>query len=101
MMAGYHANVAPAEYIRNIDGVLMLQLKSGALILLAPADFVFWTKRMEDKVNAFENTISKMNGVSGKELWITGKFDQKARTHFEGKGWKLKENVNDILLKMD
>jgi len=101
MMAGYHASVAPAEHIRNIDGVLMLQLKSGALVLLAPADFVFWTKRLADKVNAFETTISKMNGVSGKELWTTGKFNQTARTHFEGKGWKLKENANAILLKKD
>jgi len=101
MMAGYHANVAPTEYIRNINGVLMLQQKDGTLVLLAPTDFVFWTKRLEEKVNAFETTINKMNGVSGKELWITGKFDQTARTHFEGKGWKLKENANAILLKKD
>ena len=93
--------MAPAERIRNIDGVLILQRKDGALILLAPADYVIWTKRLEDKVNSFENSISRMTDISGKELWITGKFDKTARANFESNGWKVKENVNAILLKRD
>jgi len=99
MMAGYHANVAPAKRIRNIDGVLILERKDGVLVLLAPADFVVWTKKLADKVNAFENSISKMTDISGKELWITGKFDKMARVNFESKGWKVKANANAILLK--
>jgi len=99
MMAGYHANVAPTERIRNIDGVLILQRKDGILVILAPADYIFWTKKLEDKVHSFENNISKMTDISGKELWITGKFDKTARAKFESKGWMVKENANAILLK--
>jgi hypothetical protein len=99
MMAGYHANVAPAERIRNIDGVLILERKDGVLVLLAPADFVVWTKKLADKVNSFENSISKMTDISGKELWITGTCDKMARANFESKGWKVKANANAILLK--
>jgi hypothetical protein len=99
MMAGYNANVAPAERIKNIDGALTLQLKNGALVLLLPADYVVWTKQLAGKVKSFENAISKMVGISGKEIWITGKFDKTARASFESKGWKVRENANSILLK--
>ena len=99
MMAGYHANIAPIERIRNIDGVLILQRKDGILVLLAPADYVFWTKKLEGRVISFENKISRMTDISGKELWITGKFDKVAQVNFESKGWKVKENANAVLLK--
>ena len=99
MMAGYHANVAPADRIRNIDGIVILQRKDGLLVLLAPADYVFWTKKLAERVNSFENKISKMTDISGKELWITGNLDTSARAKFESKGWKVTENANDILLK--
>lgn len=99
MMAGYHAKVAPAESIRNIDGVLTLQLKNGAMVLLAPVDYVVWTKRLADKVDSFEKTISQMTDVSGKELWITGKFDKAARASFESKGWKVKDSAGTLLFK--
>ena len=99
MMAGYHANVAPADRIRNIDGVIVLQRKDGTLVLLAPADYVFWTKKLEERVKSFENQISKMTDISGKELWITGQLDTSARAKFESDGWKVTENANDILLK--
>lgn len=99
MMAGYHANVAPIERVRNIDGVLISQRKDGRLVLVAPADYVFWTKNLEAKVKSFENTISKMTDISGKELWIAGKFDKVARVNFEKNGWKVKEYADAILLK--
>ena len=67
--------------------------------MLAPADYVVWTKWLENKVNTFESAISKMAGISSKELWITGNLDKTARSHFESKGWKIKENANSILLK--
>jgi len=99
MMAGYHVNVAPATRIEYINGVLHLQRMDGVLVLLAPVDFVFWTKTLEDKLNAFEMSIKWMPGVSGRELWITGKIDNKALIQFEAKGWKVKENANNILIK--
>jgi hypothetical protein len=99
MMAGYHANVAPAERILNIDGVLVLQKKDGALILPAPADFIFWTKILEDRVKAFESRINKKMGVSAKELWITGRIDQTALEKFKARNWRVTENANKILFK--
>jgi hypothetical protein len=99
MMAGYHAKVEPAEQIQNIKGVLHLKRKDGVIVLLAPVDFVVWTKKLEAKMNVFESSLKESKDVTGKELWITGKIDKTARDHFEGRGWKITENANDILLK--
>lgn len=98
MMAGYHVNVAPAERILNIDGVVVLQTKAGALALLAPADYVFWTQKLEDKIKSFDSSMKTMTAVSARELWITGKMDKTARKNFESYGWKVTENANDILI---
>ncbi|MCP4343683.1 MAG: hypothetical protein GY799_33615 [Desulfobulbaceae bacterium] len=99
MMAGYHLNVAPVTRILNIDGVLIVQTKNGALALLAPADYVAWTKKLEAKIKSFESSAEKKGAVSAKELWITGKMDKTARVNFESHGWKVTENANDILIK--
>jgi hypothetical protein len=40
-----------------------------------------------------------MDAVSSKELWVTGKLEKTARANFEKNGWKVKENVHDVLIK--
>lgn len=99
MMAGYHGNVVPVARILNTDGVLTIQTKSGVLVLLAPVDYVLWTKKLDDEVKSLDNGIQKMGSASSKELWVTGKLEKTARTNFESNGWKVKENANDVLIK--
>jgi hypothetical protein len=99
MMAGYHSNVAPVARILNTDGVLTVQTKNGALILLAPVDYVIWTKKLDDEVKSLDSSIQKMGSASSKELWATGKLEKTARAHFESNGWKVNENANDVLIK--
>ena len=99
MMAGYHKNVARAARIWNISGRPALQRNDGVFVLLAPVDFVFWTKGLESKLNAIDSGIEKVAGMSGRELWVTGKVDKTALKHFKAKGWKVTENANDILFK--
>jgi len=99
MMAGYHANVAPVAHIQNVDGVIVASTKAGSLALFAPADYVFWTKKLEDKIKSFESSATKLGGVSVKELWLTGKMDTTARANFERYGWKVTEDAGKILIK--
>jgi hypothetical protein len=99
MMAGYHLNVTPLSRFLNIDGVLIVQTKTGALALLAPADYVAWTQKLEGKIKSFESSAEKIGPVPAKELWITGKMDKTARVNFESHGWKVTENANDTLIK--
>jgi hypothetical protein len=99
MIAGYHSNVAPFARILNTGGVLTVQTKDGALTLLAPVDYVIWTKKLDDEVKSLDSSIQKMGTASSKELWVTGKLEKTARANFESNGWKVKENANDVLIK--
>lgn len=98
MMAGYHAKVTPVEAVQQSRGVLYLLNEKGILVLLVPVDNVFWTRKLEDKLNKFEAS-AKMSGATVRELWVTGKLDKMARSQFEAKGWKITENANKVLLK--
>jgi len=98
MMAGYHAKIGPAERIQMASGVLYLEGKDGRLVLLAPVDYVFWTKKLEDKVIALERDLGNIPGTTGKELWISGRMDEGARAQFEKHGWKVQENAETKLL---
>jgi hypothetical protein len=98
MMEAYHLNVSPGIRIWNIGGNLRLQKKDGTFLALQAVDYVFWTEEVQrglKKVNSDLKTFP----VSGKELWISGKVDQKVREMFTKTGWKIQENANDILFK--
>ena len=101
LMAGYHNHISPAATISNIDGVLCLQLKNGGLVLLAPVDYVFWTKKLSDKLKSFESKTAGMKDIKEKQVWVSGKFDPKARAGFEARGWEVKEDAHKILLKQN
>jgi len=99
MMEAYHVNVAPAIRIWNIGGNLRLQKKDGTFLFLQPLDYIFWTKDVKDGLEVADNDLKKMSEVSAKEMWISGKFDPKAREMINAKGWKIQENATDILFK--
>jgi hypothetical protein len=99
MMEAYHVNVAPAIRIRNIDGNLRLQKKDGTFILLQPVDYIFWTKDVQRALETADSDLKEVPEVSGKEMWISGKFDKKVREMLTTTDWKIQENANDILFK--
>jgi hypothetical protein len=99
MMAGYNVNVTAVDAIQQSAGIIYLTNKKGDLILLAPVDHLFWTKKLSDKLDKFEASANKNNGSTKKELWVTGKLDKSSRSRFKAKGWKIKENAGKVLLK--
>lgn len=100
MLAGYHANVKPLARIININNRPMAECEDGRVVLVAPVDYVFWTQEVAQKVNSIGRDLTEhLPGASGKELWVTGKIDGDARKQIEAMGWKLKQDVNRILLE--
>ncbi len=99
MMEAYHINVAPATRIWNIGGNLRLQKKDGTFVVLQPLDHIFWTEDVQRALEVAASDLKKVPEVSGKEMWIPGKFDQKVREMLTAADWKIQENANDILLK--
>ena len=99
MMEAYHHHVQKAESIRTIKNALFLEREDGVIVLLAPVDYVFWTKKLESFLNNFEAELQKTKKVKGKEVWVAGKFDESAAAPFENRGWKIVEDAEDTLLK--
>ncbi len=90
MMAAYHKKIAPAERIVAAQGVPLLQRKDGVIAVLVPLDYVAWTQKLWLKESKGSDALERLPGFTGKEVWITGKFDPAAAKALESKGWKVK-----------
>jgi hypothetical protein len=44
-------------------------------------------------------SIKRLAGVTGKELWIEGTVDTVARKALEDRGWKVEDKVRNKLFK--
>ena len=93
LMEAYHTKNKNVRGIRNIKGILYLHRRDQGVVILAPVDYVFWTQRLENRLNEFETELGKVSKVSAKEIWVTGKFDKNARKQFEIHGWKVFDNA--------
>ncbi len=99
MMEAYHTKNKNVRGIRNIKGILYLFRRDQGVVILAPVDYVFWTQKLESRLNEFETELGKVSKVSEKEIWVTGKFDKNARKQFEDHGWKVFDNAEESLVK--
>ena len=93
MMAIYNKKVARVERIVAVQGIPLVQRKDGVIIILAPLDYLAWTRKLWLKEGGKgSGAFGKLPGFSGKEVWITGTFDPVARKALEIEGWKVKQN---------
>ena len=92
MAAIYHEKVAPVERIIAVQGVPLLQLKDGVIVVLTPLDHVAWTHKLWLRESKGSASLNQLPGFSGKEAWITGTFDPVARKALESQGWKVKQD---------
>ncbi len=99
MMANYNANVALVARIVDINGVPVVKRKDGAIVGLFPLDYIAWTAALWHKENAVSESMKRLPGVTGKELWIEGWVDLVARKALESRGWIVRDNVGDKLRK--
>jgi hypothetical protein len=99
MMASYNASVTSASKIIDINGTPFLITKKGAIVGLFPLDYVAWTGALFKKEKAVSEFIENARGITGKELWVTGRIDPVARRALESRGWELKVNAGNRLLQ--
>lgn len=99
MMANYNASISRVSRFVNINGTPLIQKKDGVIVGLFPLDYVFWTGPLYQKEKAASESVLKVRGDTGKELWINGRVDPVARKALESRGWKVMENVGNKLVK--
>ena len=81
----------------DADGIPVLLTTNGKIIAIFPLDYIAWTPNFARKMQAVSAAIKQMPGISGKELWVTGKVNPIARKSLEAKGWKVEERVREKL----
>jgi hypothetical protein len=81
----------------DADGIPVFLTKNGKIIAIFPLDYIAWTPNIARKVTAVSAAIKQMPGISGKELWVTGKVHPIAKKALEAKGWKVEERVREKL----
>ncbi|MDA8239346.1 MAG: hypothetical protein M0Z67_03120 [Nitrospiraceae bacterium] len=99
LMALYSSNKGSVERFVEADGAPLLFTSQGTVVGIFPFDYVAWTPLIDMKEMAVSEAIKKMPGVKGKELWIGGTIDPKARKALEARGWAVVEKLEENLLR--
>ena len=98
-MMSHFSKSYPIERFIEIRGTPFLLTKKGVIVGNAPLDHVLWTDRLSRTEKALSQAIEKMPGVKGKEIRFTGTVDPKALEALESRGWKVKDRIQEQLLK--
>jgi len=94
MMNAYHHAVAKAAAVLLADNrTVLLKKTDGAVVFLAPLDHVESTARLWRRMESLDKAIEAMDGVTGKEIWITGDFSSDVCDALENMGWRVEERV--------
>jgi hypothetical protein len=87
MLAAHHEWVAPlAEVLAT--GPVVGKTVGGAIVVVAPVDYVVWSAKAADFARRPEFA------ASSRDLWLTGKMSPRARGEFEKLGWRVHEGAH-------
>ena len=98
-MMSHFSKSTPVKRFVEIRGTPFLLTKKGVIVGNAPLDHVLWTDRLSRTEKALSQAIEKMPGVKGKEIRFSGTVDPKALEALESRGWKVRDGLQDRLLK--
>ena len=98
LMGLYNEKEKSVASFVDANEVPMLLTKSGVVVGIFPLDHVAWTAGFAQKAMAVSSAIKEMQGVTGKELWITGTVDPVARKALENSGWKVQDKYQEQIL---
>ncbi len=83
MLGRYHEEVAPVADV-HAPGPLTARRHDGGLVVLAPADYVSWTRRISEFATSFPD-------VPSREVWLSGRVSPLCRKNLAAAGWALHE----------
>ena len=85
----------------DANGFPFMMTSNGVVVGIFPLDYIAWTAGFARNEGVVSSAIKQMQGVTGKELWITGTVDLVARKALEDRGWKVKDKFEDqVFMKM-
>jgi hypothetical protein len=99
LMDRYNETYGPVTSFVDAGGTSFLKTRRGKIIGIFPLDYIVWTARLAAKEAEISRSIKALAGVTGKELWFTGKVTAPARAALERRGWKVEDNIQGRLLQ--
>ena len=97
MMADYHNKIAQIDHLGTLGKRPFLKSKDGIVVLPLPFDYILWTQEFSAKLTAFENGLTRIKNVKGKEVWVLGKVEPSAGAQITGAGWKIFQDINPLI----
>lgn len=97
LMARYDEKISPVSGMGRVAGMPYIRTGDGALVVLLPLDYLFRTSSFETKLQSLEGELARLDGVTAREMWFTGRVDDAARKMFEAYGWSVTENADQRL----
>jgi hypothetical protein len=88
MFSGYNSKITPIVHFKAVARVFEATDKDGKTIIMLPADFMTWNKRL---ANGLSSTNSDTN--NSQEIWITGTASPLAEKNLSIAGWQLKQKT--------
>jgi hypothetical protein len=98
LMGLYNEKEKSVASFVDCNGIPVLLMKSGVVVGIFPLDHMGWTAGVAQKLMAVSSAIKEMQGVTGKEIWITGTVDSVARKALESSGWKVQDKYQEQIL---
>jgi hypothetical protein len=99
LMGFYSEKVGLIHCIVKADILPLLEKKDGTVVAILPLDHLAWTQRSADMERAVSEAIRKLPGITGKELFVIGTVDHKAKKALESRGWKVGERFAEATIR--
>lgn len=97
MFSGYHNIVAPIDRFYPLARIVCAQTKKGTVIVILPADYIIWSKRLAGAVIALNENTNIQKKKIAYELWTLGDVSKKAKKELKKAMWDF---YTDVELKL-
>lgn len=92
MYKAYHFKVAVLSRFVRLGRMPIAQRPDGRLIVVVPADHLLWTSALATRHAQNMESLRRISGVTGGEIWLAGTLSPAARKSLEDQNWVVRDN---------
>lgn len=100
MYAGYNKTVKPVKEFISIYEISVAKTNDNKIVFNVPLDFMAWTKGLEAVASRITQEVARMKDVTGREIWVTGRFSPLAKESLEKMGWSVFEGSEQLITNL-
>ncbi len=97
MYASYNKSVNPVKKFITIGDISVAKTKDNKIVFNVPLDYMSWTKGLASIARIITQEVALMKNVTGREIWVAGRFSPIARKSLEKMGWTVFEDSEKLI----